>query len=52
MSGLNIFGEIGHIRSKAGHVRLTVFSPTFIHCFNHILLTECLFDLILLPLPL
>jgi hypothetical protein len=30
--------ETGHIQSKAGHVRWTVFSPTFVHCFGHSLL--------------
>jgi hypothetical protein len=36
--------ETGHIWSKAGHVSRTVFSPTFVHCFDHILLTGCPID--------
>jgi hypothetical protein len=46
----DISSKTGHIRSNAGHVCWTVFSPMFIHCFGHILLTECPFDPILLPL--
>jgi hypothetical protein len=46
----DISGETGHIQYKGGHVRWTVFSPMFVHCFRHILLTECPFDSILLLL--
>jgi hypothetical protein len=46
----DISGETGHVRSKAGHARWTVFSPMFIHYFGRILLIECLFDHILLLL--
>jgi hypothetical protein len=37
-------------QSRDGHVHWTVFGLTSIHCFSRILLTECPFDLILLPL--
>jgi hypothetical protein len=49
---LDISAETGHIRFKVEHVRWTVFSPTFVHCFGRILLTECPFDPILLLLAL
>jgi hypothetical protein len=35
-----------------GHCPSDSFSPTFIHCFGRILLTGCLFDLILILLAL
>jgi hypothetical protein len=46
----DISAEIGHIRSKAGHVRRGVSAATFIHCFGHILLTGCPIDPVLFPL--
>jgi hypothetical protein len=44
-----VSGWTGHIppfskyvrASKAGHVRRIVFSPMFVVCFSHILLTRC-----------
>jgi hypothetical protein len=35
----------------SSHVLVSSFSPMFIHCFGRILLTECPFDPIFLPLP-
>jgi hypothetical protein len=40
------------IRSKAGHVHRTMFSLTFVHCFDHMLLTGCLINHIIFPLCL
>jgi hypothetical protein len=57
LGGLDIYplfriypAEIRHIRFKVGHVHRTVFSPMFVYCFDHILLTGCPIDLILFPL--
>jgi hypothetical protein len=37
---------------STGQCSTDSFSPMFVHCFGRILLTECPFDPILLPLAL
>jgi hypothetical protein len=46
----DISTETEHIRSKAEHVCHGVSAATFVHCFDHILLTGCPINLILFPL--